>query len=244
MPGRGENPPKAKAGLLAFLLVTVAALTLSLGSGYASTGLAYLNFLDTGMEDAEIAAELGDSDAVSIETSWYGEMVSPEMLQGYIRYRNPAVSEDLAATIVEAAQQAAKEFHMHPLDLIALMAVESDYRVGVVSHANAIGLMQVHVPTWLGKPSHKKSLQSQGIAKSRKDLFVPEINIRAGTYVLRTYVDTALEKGLPNPMRYALTRYFGGSKNPHYDKFRMAVGDYYVYTHRHRKEVFTAHLSQ
>jgi soluble lytic murein transglycosylase len=61
----------------------------------------------------------------------------------------------------------------------AIITVESNFNPNAVSKRGAIGLMQVRYSVW------GKELKEQGIIKHRNDLFDPDTNIRAGTYILK-----------------------------------------------------------
>ena len=80
--------------------------------------------------------------------------------------------------------------------LVGIAKVESTFNPRAISKKNAIGLMQVHWPTW------GKILTRAGITK--KDLFDPVLNANCGAIILLQYVKQ--EKGY---LRKALYRYLG-----------------------------------
>ena len=80
--------------------------------------------------------------------------------------------------------------------LVGIAKVESTFNPFAISKKNAIGLMQVHWPTW------GKILTRAGITK--RDLFDPVLNANCGAIILLQYVKQ--EKGY---LRKALYRYLG-----------------------------------
>ena len=83
---------------------------------------------------------------------------------------------------------------LSPKLVASIVQVESSGRPSVVSKKSAVGLMQVHLPTW----SHKWS---------RKQLLDPERNLMAGTTILKQYMR---ESG---SLEEALRKYSGGARD-------------------------------
>ena len=136
----------------------------------------------------------------------------------FILNENPSVPYAHAVQIVDAIHEAAEKYGVKHQVVLCLMQVESTYDQTSKSHKGALGLMQVRPKVWLVKQDNSKDLVSVGIAKTKKDLLDVRTNIMAGTYILRVYLDEAEKKGVANPYKYALTRYYGGYKNEHYKK--------------------------
>lgn len=88
----------------------------------------------------------------------------------------------------------------HFMLIPAIIKVESNGDAKAVSNKGAIGLMQIRYSVW------KKELKKQGIIKTRKCLFNPEKNVKAGKFILASYI-----KKSPN-LEIALYKYSGGSK--------------------------------
>lgn len=80
---------------------------------------------------------------------------------------------------------------LDPTLVRAVVTVESSWRPGAVSRKDALGLMQVHHPTW----RHKHT---------RLELLDPERNLLAGTAILRKYLDES------STLKEALRKYSGG----------------------------------
>ncbi|HQO78820.1 MAG TPA: transglycosylase SLT domain-containing protein, partial [Thermodesulfobacteriota bacterium] len=76
----------------------------------------------------------------------------------------------------------------------AVISVESSWRPSALSSKGAIGLMQVHHPTW--KKSYTKT-----------ELLDPEKNLFAGTTILKNMLNTSTN------LEEALHKYSGGAKD-------------------------------
>lgn len=95
--------------------------------------------------------------------------------------------------LIKIIRYEAQRVGIDPQIIFALIEVESNFRADAVSHAGAIGLMQV-MPFWT-------DVLSRG---SSRELFEPRVNIRYGCLILRHYLD--IEKG---NLDRALGRYNG-----------------------------------
>ncbi len=94
--------------------------------------------------------------------------------------------------ILELVYQEANRANLQPELVLAVIQVESNFDPWAISHAGAIGLMQV-MPFWL-----------EEIGQPGDNLFHVPTNLRLGCTILRHYLD--IEKG--NLVR-ALARYNG-----------------------------------
>lgn len=97
----------------------------------------------------------------------------------------------------------------HPRLTKAVIAVESSGNRYAKSPKGAIGLMQIRPSVW------GPTLKQAGIIKRDKDLYDPEMNIRAGEYILAHYRDLT-----DGDLRRALWLYNG--KGDGYPKKVMA----------------------
>lgn len=95
--------------------------------------------------------------------------------------------------LIKTIRYEAQRVGIDPQIIFALIEVESNFRADAVSHAGAIGLMQV-MPFWT-------DVLSKG---SSRELYEPRVNIRYGCLILRHYLD--IEKG---NLDRALGRYNG-----------------------------------
>lgn len=192
-----------------------------------------------GMSDGTSQSQASSSSAKVSETRPEGVAQQEQGISNHLLSRDTMVRYILkcnyrsylqeAELIVDSVYEAYKVYEVPPVILLALIKVESDYRPGVISEANAVGLTQVHVPTWIENDDNPHNLITQGIVSSKHDLFDPSKNIMAGAYIFKRYLDEGISKALDNPVDYATTRYLGGSNNSHYQKLESAIGAYYVF---------------
>lgn len=92
--------------------------------------------------------------------------------------------------------------------IYAIIDQESNWKPKIISKKGAIGLMQVRYSVWGDK------LKEQGIIKHRADLFKPDKNIKAGTFILDTYIEKE------GNIHDALVSYSGGDKKYPYIIYR------------------------
>lgn len=85
-----------------------------------------------------------------------------------------------------------------------IIIVESNFNPKAISKKGAIGLMQIRYSVW------KKELKKQNIIQTRKCLFNPEKNLKAGKYILDKYL-----RECKNDLFCTLKRYSGNAKNYH-----------------------------
>lgn len=95
--------------------------------------------------------------------------------------------------LIKTIRYEAQRVGIDPQIVFAVIEVESNFRADAVSHAGAVGLMQV-MPFWT-------DVLSRG---SKRELYEPRVNIRYGCLILRHYLD--IEKG---NLDRALGRYNG-----------------------------------
>jgi len=104
---------------------------------------------------------------------------------------NPLSRADLVSII--------KQHHPNHKLIMAIIEVESEWKQNVISHAGAIGLMQV-------LPS---SARMVGLNYTKEDLKDPEKNIKAGCRIVKFYQRKS------NRMETVLNWYSGGAENYH-----------------------------
>ena len=105
-------------------------------------------------------------------------------------------------TLRQLATVIANKQGLDPKLVRAVVTVESSWRPGARSRKDALGLMQVHHPTW----RHKHT---------RRDLLDPERNLMAGTDILRKYLNES------STLKEALRKYSGGEPE-YYEKVMKA----------------------
>jgi len=97
--------------------------------------------------------------------------------------------------------------HINPINnqlIQAVIQVESRGNPKAISKKGSLGLMQIRFSVW------GKELKKAGIIKTKQDLFCPEKNVLAGTYILTKY--HRVSKG---DMRKTLKKYSGNAKGYH-----------------------------
>jgi len=173
--------------------------------------------IETAQAKNTVPIQVTDESEESIDESVY--------LSEFIKYRNYKVDDKLVELIINATIQYGKEYDVPYKLLIFVMDVESDFRPDVVSKAGAIGLMQIMPKVWLDK-DNKNKLQNIGITKT-KQLYDPELNIKAGSYILSLYI-----KQCNNDYSCALKKYFGGSYKSYYNKVVYSAGEYFFFKNK------------
>jgi peptidoglycan lytic transglycosylase len=103
----------------------------------------------------------------------------------------------------------ARNYHLDPALLAAVIYQESKFRSDATSHSGAIGLMQL-----LPSTAHGIALHTGGTKFRTSDLYVPELNVRYGAWYLRHLLDKYGDE------RTALAAYNAGQENV--DRWRAA----------------------
>lgn len=92
-----------------------------------------------------------------------------------------------------AIQKAAAMSDVDPLLVASVIHVESKYHTEDVSHAGAIGLMQLMPDTaqWIVTQiqSSGKSVDGESSANAKQNLAVPSVNIRLGSWYIRYLIN-------------------------------------------------------
>jgi soluble lytic murein transglycosylase-like protein len=87
------------------------------------------------------------------------------------------VDEDIRGRVANAIVKSARKYNVDPRLVASIIIVESRANPFAISHADSVGIMQVHIPTWGSKA------EEQGI-----NLFKVEDNIDFGVRILKNYV--------------------------------------------------------
>ena len=96
----------------------------------------------------------------------------------------------------------ARNYHLNPALLAAVIEVESKFRADAKSSSGAIGLMQI-----LPSTAHGIAVHTGGTGFRTDDLYNPEINVRYGSWYLRHLLDKYDDE------RTALAAYNAGQDN-------------------------------
>jgi hypothetical protein len=105
------------------------------------------------------------------------EPISPavHMMDAFLRKFQ--VKETHRTRVAESIVRTSRKYKLDPRLIASIMIVESRANPFAVSHADAIGVMQVHLPTW-GRDAEKEGI----------NLFRIEDNIDFGVRILKDYV--------------------------------------------------------
>ena len=134
-----------------------------------------------------------------------------------IHERNRRLRRGLIMMILRSISENSERYNINSKTLLGLIDIESSFRINAISCTGAIGLMQINWDVW------KDTLRKEGIAQQKIELTVPAINIQAGAYILRHYLNEAARKQKKHLLAYALTRYNGGYKNAHASRYKSAL---------------------
>ena len=154
----------------------------------------------------------------------------------YIREHNYKVFPELAELIATGIIDTGEKFEMPSEFLLALSQVESSFNYFVISNADCIGLLQINPKVWVQDKENPHNLIKAGILKQTIDLYDPVINLHAGAYIFKHYYKQGLQKNVSNPLKYTLTKYFGGETNDHFLKFTTALGEFLMFKYSVNKE--------
>lgn len=161
-------------------------------------------------------------------------IVNRDTLLADMTERFPNISPRVSKVIVDTIIEEAKKYDLNPIILYSLGVVESSHRYWI-EHAkvmievpNANGAMkkiQAEAVGWGGVmwEHHHKMLIEKGIAKTRADLFYPDVNIRASAAIYNMYFQMPLKDGVKNQDVSAQRRYFGGNYKAYSDKINAQV---------------------
>lgn len=188
---------------------------------------------------AQINASEEATEPILSEASDWAAQISAfsqyeEYFKDYILEHNYKIFPRMAEIIVDGVYQASREYKISPLILMALMDVESDFDYVAQSDRNAVGLLQIHLPTWVLNSNNPLNLKKVGIIQGATDLYDPYKNLRAGAFILSHYMKEAKRRGVRDVVSYSITRYEGGKKNDHVKRVKNAMGDYLLYYQKHQ----------
>lgn len=168
-----------------------------------------------------------DHDQQAIRYEWRAQRFADYLISNHlqtrrsegrtIRYvRTDLVEEHLhlrSLRFADSVLRYAREYGIAPDLVYAVIEVESSFNPYAVSHANALGLMQI-VPSTAGRDVFERVKRTPG-EPTREQLFVPDFNIDIGTAYLYLLDDLYLNRVLhPQSRMYAkISAYNGGAGN-------------------------------
>lgn len=121
-----------------------------------------------------------------------------EQIIKYLQEHNKYSGRPYNSALADAYLMAANEFKVDPWLLISISIPESDLDPSAISDAGAVGIMQIMPQYWVG---------TVPFIKERDDLFDPELNIRAGAFIIRYYMDRC------GGLKQGLQCYHGGERS-------------------------------
>jgi len=125
-------------------------------------------------------------------------------------YKNSRMPKQILENIYKKVQ-----YHPYKDILLAIMKVESKFNPLAVSRKGAIGLMQIRIKVWA------EELKKQGIIQNYRELYLIDVNIKAGFYIFMKYLKKTKDLNL------ALKKYCGGS-DTYARKVLQALGEIYL----------------
>jgi soluble lytic murein transglycosylase-like protein len=137
-------------------------------------------------------------------------------LEEYVSSNNPKVYSRLSKDIVSSARLSGKKYSIYPIMILAIIRAESEFNVNAESKTGAEGLMQIQLNIWEGE------LKTKGILKQRSDIYDPFVNIEAGCYILRSYLDETKD------FNKAMDKYLGAKSKEYKDGIKKYIGEIFM----------------
>jgi soluble lytic murein transglycosylase-like protein len=103
--------------------------------------------------------------------------VDPALLATDSLLKKYQIPESRRARVAKAIVNSSRKHKMDPRLVASVVIVETRGNPFAISESDAVGIMQIHVPTW------SRVIEEEGI-----DLFKIEDNIDLGVRILKTYV--------------------------------------------------------
>jgi hypothetical protein len=162
-------------------------------------------------------------------------IVNKQTLLNDMTERFSSISPRVAKIIVDTVIEEAKKYDINPIILYSLGVVESSHRYWIehpkslisIPQESGKGYKKIHAEAvgWGGVmwEHHYKMLIDKNIAKTRADLFYPDVNIRAAAAIYNMYFHMDKKDGVKNQDVSAQRRYFGGNYKSYSDKINAQV---------------------
>lgn len=138
--------------------------------------------------------------------------INRQSLERFIVQSNPKIYGRMRKEIIDYATNSAQKYYLSSQLVLAMIEPESEFNTFAVSKADCIGLMQVNWKMW------KPELIKSGIANKVEDLYDPQINIEAGCFILRKYIDQTKD------LKQAIYKYLGSEHLPYYEAIQDCLG--------------------
>ncbi len=166
------------------ILIYTAATAIFISTFPTSTAVVHSDQADTNIELPIVSGPGGDFDAISDP--------AVEAIEGHLR-RHARVSETERSRIARAVVTSARKHDVDPFLVASVLVVESSANPFAISGKDAVGIMQIHVPTW-----------GTLVDSEQINLFRVEDNVDLGTRILKDYISR-------HGLWTGLTRYLGAS---------------------------------
>ena len=166
------------------ILIHTAATALFISTFPTSTAVVHSDQTDANIEQPIVS--VAGSDFVAISDP------AVEAIEEHLR-RHARVSQTERSRIAQAVVTSARKHDVDPFLVASVLVVESSANPFAISGKDAVGIMQIHVPTW------GTLVESEQI-----NLFRVEDNVDLGTRILKDYISR-------HGLWTGLTRYLGAS---------------------------------
>jgi len=145
------------------------------------------------------------------------------------------LSSKVRGIIVSAMEKNCKKYDL-PIGLLhGIFRTESEYRfyldhakININVHGksistNAIGIGGIVWEFW------EEKLKLHGIAETKTDLYLPEVNIEASCYILRSIIDEEVgNSDQYNIISKIITRYYGAYSKEYFAKMQRVTSDLWM----------------
>ena len=152
-------------------------------------------------QPAQPPVEAAKPESVEVKQAAARKVVATRLAK-HIHKVNKGLSVKEANAYADYINEACKEFQLDNQLLVALITVESRFRIEAVSQAGAKGLTQV-IPSY-----HQDKITQAKQKLNLYSIYEPRLNIYVGAWVLRDYMDNSKD------MHSALQRYNGSLDDP------------------------------
>jgi len=168
----------------------------------------------------------------------------------YILNKNPYFKTILLPSVVNNIFEYSEQYGIDPITVLAIMYVESTYKIKAKGKRGEVCLMQVDPEVWVHDDENFFNLKNVGIVKNTKnekvnpatELWNPGKCIQAGVYILSLAKETCeiweskevlKKRGYYSINHCMIIRYNGAKrgslKRDYYQKVTSVIGDYYYF---------------
>ncbi len=141
--------------------------------------------------DSDVNASADGTKPSAAAKRWQGvrgpslDEVEREMILDLVRRHRPGTRDDWQQALADAVFTSSRQAGIDPLMVAAIVAKESSFRTKVVSHAGAVGLMQIRPFVARDVVERSGALEWNGV----ETLHDPEHNVRLGILYYQELVE-------------------------------------------------------